>query len=65
VLPALVPHMGYDDLQIDEGSLASVAISEIVSDAVSAERRGELRKNLLAYCKRDTEAMCELFKILR
>ena len=65
VLPALVPHMGYDDLQIDEGSLASVAFSEIVSGAVSAERRSELRQNQLAYCKRDTEAMCELFKILR
>lgn len=65
VLPALVPHMGYDDLQISEGSLASIAFSEIVSGALSAERRSELRENLLAYCRRDTEAMCELFRILR
>jgi hypothetical protein len=57
--------MGYDDLQISEGSLASVAFSEIVSGRISAERRSELRKNLLAYCKRDTEAMCELFRVLR
>ena len=65
VLPALVPHMGYDDLQIAEGSLASVAFSEIVSGGISAERRSELRQNLLAYCRRDTEAMCELFRVLR
>jgi predicted RecB family nuclease len=65
VLPALVPHMGYDDLQIAEGSLASVAFSEIVSGGISLERRSELRNNLLAYCKRDTEAMCELFRVLR
>jgi len=65
VLPALVPHMGYDDLPIAEGSLASVAFSEIVSAKISAERRSELRNNLLAYCRRDTEAMCELFRVLR
>jgi hypothetical protein len=53
------------DLQISEGSLASIAFSAIVSGALSAERRSELRENLLAHCRRDTEATCELFGILR
>jgi len=57
--------MGYDGLPIAEGSLASVTFSEIVSGKISAERRSELRDNLLAYCRRDTEAMCELFRVLR
>jgi hypothetical protein len=65
VLPAMVPGQGYDDLEIREGSLAAIAFSEMVSHDTSFERWGELRANLLAYCRRDTQAMLELFKILR
>jgi hypothetical protein len=65
VLPAMVPGQGYDDLEIREGSLAAIAFSEMVSHDTSPERWGELRANLLAYCRRDTQAMLELFKILR
>ncbi len=65
VLPAMVPGQGYDDLEIREGSLAAIAFSEMVSHDTSFERWGELRANLLAFCRRDTQAMLELFKILR
>jgi uncharacterized protein DUF2779 len=65
VLPAMVPGRGYDDLEISEGLLASIAFSEMVSHDTSAEHRGELRTNLLAYCGRDTEATLELFKAFR
>jgi hypothetical protein len=64
VLPAMIPGQGYGDLEISEGSLASIAFGEMVSQDTAPERRGALRASLLAYGRRDTEAMLELFKIL-
>lgn len=65
VLPVLVPELGYDDLAIQDGGLAPMAYAEIVAPETPAEKVNELRSALLAYCKRDTEAMLELFKLLR
>lgn len=65
VLPVLVPELGYDDLEIAEGNAASLAYAEIQEAGGSPERIVELRTALLAYCKRDTEAMVELFRLLR
>jgi hypothetical protein len=65
VLPAMVPNLGYDDLEIQEGTLVSVAFAEMRLPETAPERRQKLRADLLAYCKRDTEAMLELFKVLR
>jgi hypothetical protein len=65
VLPAIVPNLGYDDLEIREGTLVSVAFAEMLLQETSPERRQKLRADLLAYCKRDTEAMLELFEVLR
>lgn len=65
VLPALVPHLGYDDLEIGDGLLASLAYEELQDPSTSRDRTAELRANLLAYCRRDTEALLELFRALR
>jgi len=65
VLPALVPHLGYDDLEIADGLVASLAYEELRDASTSRDRATELRLNLLAYCRRDTEAMLELFRSLR
>ncbi len=65
VLPALVPDLGYEDLAIQDGGLASVAYAAIVAPTTPVDRVVELRRALLAYCKRDTEAMLELFRLLR
>jgi hypothetical protein len=65
VLPALVPHLDYNDLEIGGGLLASLAYEELRKPSTPADRTAELRANLLAYCRRDTEAMLELFKKLR
>jgi hypothetical protein len=62
VLPALVPAPGYDDLAINDGTLASMAYAEILRPETSLERRAEIRKDLLAYCERDTLAEVELFR---
>jgi hypothetical protein len=61
----LVPELGYDDLAIEEGSFASIAYAEIRAPGTAPERVVELRTALRAYCKRDTEAMLEVFRILR
>lgn len=65
VLPALVPELGYDDLEIQDGGQASTAYAEMIGPYCGSERRDSLRKSLLAYCRRDTEAMVRLFQKLR
>ncbi|MBA7480771.1 hypothetical protein ES704_04129 [subsurface metagenome] len=64
VLPALVPNLGYDDLEINDGGMASVAYAEMRRSETMPNRRDYLRKGLLKYCKRDTEAEVQLYKAL-
>ena len=67
VLPALVPELGYDDLEIQDGGSASAALETLLldTDALSAAKRQELRRDLLRYCERDTFAMVRLHERLR
>jgi predicted RecB family nuclease len=62
VLPALVPEMGYEGLSITDGSSASVAFHGLVRGELTATERARVRKDLLAYCGRDTEAMVRLYR---
>jgi len=64
VLPALVPELGYKDLEISDGGLASLAYFEILNPQTTDEKRAALRTNLLQYCSRDTEAMVRLVQRL-
>ncbi len=63
VLPALVPGLSYDELEIQEGGSASTAFENLFyeSDFIKAE---QIRKNLLEYCKMDTLAMVEVMNTL-
>ena len=65
ILPALVPSLSYDDLAIQDGGLASIALLEVMDRGTPAGRRLELRQQLFAYCGRDTEALVRLFQLLR
>jgi predicted RecB family nuclease len=67
VLPALVPQLSYDDLVIVNGMVASVEIARLlfVADKVPVEERERVRRNLLAYCERDTWGMVRLVEVLR
>jgi predicted RecB family nuclease len=67
VLPALVPGLGYDDLAIGEGALASVALERLLwgGAALGAEERARLRQDLLDYCLRDTLGLARLLERLR
>jgi len=62
VLPALVPGLGYDDLPIAEAETASVQLARIIlgGPTIHPEEKEEVRRALLQYCKRDTEAMVAL-----
>ena len=65
VLPALAPEFGYEDLEIQDGNLASVAFLESINPDTKPGRRAQLRSDLLAYCERDTEAMLRVVEAMR
>jgi predicted RecB family nuclease len=64
VLPAVVPGLGYDDLEIQEGGMASLQYYRMIFEVSDEEERAELRTALLRYCECDTLAMVELRKAL-
>ena len=65
VLPALVPALGYEDLDINDGAMASLAYVEMRRAETDPERRHMLKDGLLKYCARDTEAEVRLFETLK
>ena len=66
VLPALVPGLGYDDLEIQDGTTASTILQALLldADALGPEERRAIRRALFAYCDRDTLAMVRLHERL-
>jgi len=64
VLPALVPHLSYKDMHIQEGGTASDTWNRIVSGEYSEEDKAIKIKALKDYCHLDTLAMVEIWKIL-
>ncbi|MGD1008012.1 MAG: DUF2779 domain-containing protein [Ignavibacteriaceae bacterium] len=63
VLPALVPGLNYEELEIQEGGSASIAFESLYyeTDIFKIEKT---RNNLLEYCKMDTLAMVEVLNTL-
>ncbi|OQW64298.1 MAG: hypothetical protein BVN29_13470 [Nitrospira sp. ST-bin5] len=64
VLPALVPSLRYDDLNIREGGQAASEYYKMVFVETDWIERAKIQEALLAYCKRDTLAMVELRRVL-
>ena len=60
-----MPDLGYNDVEISDGGLASIAYAEIVDPDTKQGRRDYLRKCLLDYCERDTEAEVRLYQTLK
>lgn len=61
VLPALIPDLGYQDLDIQDGGTAAALLETLLFDeSLAAAEKKKLRKQLLAYCERDTWAMVKL-----
>ena len=64
VLPALVPHLSYKEMHIQEGGTASDTWNRIVSEEYSEEDRKLKIQALKDYCHLDTLAMVEIWKVL-
>jgi predicted RecB family nuclease len=65
VLNPLVPDLTYQDLVIVDGQVASVEIARLLFVVHLVEEREQLRRDLLAYCERDTWAMVRLVHRLK
>ena len=67
ILTPLLPELTYNDLVIVDGMLASVEIARLlfVAHKIPPAERDQLRRDLLAYCERDTWATVCLLRRLR
>jgi hypothetical protein len=67
VVSALLPDLGYADLDIAEGGTASSVLEGLLlgDGEVAPDLRARLRTQLLEYCKRDTLVMVRLLAWLR
>ena len=64
-LPALAPDMAYTDLEIQGGDVASIAYARMIAEDTLESEETQIREALLAYCKRDTEAMVRVLDALK
>jgi hypothetical protein len=62
VLPCLSKGKGYDGMQIEEGGMASRRYYMTHFRECSKEEKEKTRKDLLEYCKLDTEGMVEIVR---
>ena len=67
VLPILAPELVYDDLAIQDGDSAARELERLIlsGDGIPLEERACLRRDLLAYCERDTWGMAVVLDRLR
>ncbi len=67
VLPALVPDLSYDDLDVKDGAEATLHLWRLVfePDYYGQRERARIRAALLAYCERDSWATVKLLERLR
>ncbi len=62
IVPALIPELAYDDLEVKEGGEASALLTRYLfaPGALAPAATVNLRRDLLAYCERDTFVMVAL-----
>jgi hypothetical protein len=65
VLPALVPDMTYDGMEVADGNDAGLAWERIIRGELDPAERQQLKAALLAYCRQDTLAMVKILERLR
>jgi hypothetical protein len=62
VLPVMVPELSYKDQAIQQGVAASTSWDMLTNPKTPKKKREQLKKDMLAYCERDTIAMVEIYK---
>lgn len=65
VLPVMCPELSYESLTIQEGGEASSYWPILTDSKTSEDAKNKLAKDMLEYCKRDTEAMVCILGRLR
>ena len=65
VLPALVPGMGYDGMEVADGQAAGLAWESLISGDCGVAERQRKQKALLDYCGQDTLGMVALLERLK
>ena len=64
-LPAFVPEMTYETLEVAEGMAAGLAWARFIDPVAPPAEKGRLRQALLKYCEHDTLALAKLLEALR
>jgi len=64
VLPALVPELSYEGMEIADGGTASAAFESLYYEE-DVFKIKEIRENLLKYCGMDTLAMVKILNVLQ
>jgi hypothetical protein len=64
VLPALVPEMTYQGMEVANGQDAGLAWESLVRGNLDADERDRIGKALLDYCSQDTLALLRLVEAL-
>jgi predicted RecB family nuclease len=65
VLPALVPEMTYEGMEVPNGQAAGLAWESLISGKSTEAERQAMRKALLDYCGQDTLALVRLLEALQ
>lgn len=66
VLPTVAPHLNYSQLEdVQNGTLAQMAYINIIDPNTPDEMRARKIRNLLEYCKLDTQAMVEVVRFFQ
>jgi hypothetical protein len=65
VLPAFVPEMTYENLEVAHGTAAGLEWARLIDPAAPAAEKVRLRRALLKYCEQDTLALAKLLEVLR
>ena len=65
VLPALVPDLSYEGMEVADGSDAGIAWDMMIRGGLDAESRDRLKSALMKYCGEDTWAMVMVLERLR
>jgi hypothetical protein len=65
VLPALVPGMTYEGMDVAEGEQAGVVWETMIHGDLDENQKKKASEALLAYCRQDTLGMAKLLQVLR
>lgn len=64
VLPALVPGMSYENLNLTEGSQAGIVWTRMIDPAATGNEKDRMKHDLLEYCGQDTLGLARIVQAL-